>query len=208
MTSRSVQDRKKWEELYASGARADRPPSAWVVEAVARLPNVAAVVDVAGGNGRHAIPVSRQGRRVFLVDIAHVAVSAAMAAEPELAGVVADVTRLPLRPEQFGIVIVTNFLDRGLFADLTTLLAPGGHLVYETYTRPHLDLVQQGLARGPQSLEYLLQPGELRELARPLAVVEYWEGEVEDAAGRRHCARLVGQRSLGSDTWINGVRLD
>jgi len=199
MTSRSVQNRKKWEELYASGARANRPPSAWVVEAVARLPNVAAVADVAGGNGRHAIPVSRQGRTVVLVDLAHQAVSAAMAAEPGLAGVVADVTRLPLRPEQFGIVIVTNFLVRGVFADLIALLAPGGHLVYETYTLRHLDLVQRGLARGPQSPEYLLQPGELRALARPLAVVEYWEGEVEDAAGRRHCARLVGQSSMVSD---------
>ena len=195
MTSRSAEDRKKWEELYASGARADRPPSTWVIATVAGLPNDLSVVDVAGGNGRHAVPVSRQGRSVVLVDIAHQAVSAAMAIEPGLAGVVADVTRLPLRPERFGTVIVTNFLDRGLFADLIALLAPGGFLVYETYTRPHLDLVQRGLARGPHSLEYLLQPGELPELARPLAIVEHWEGEVEDAAGRRYCARFVGQRT-------------
>ena len=194
MTSRGAADREKWDELYATGARPDRPPSPWVVSTIARLPNELTVIDVAGGTGRHAIPVARKGRGVLLVDIAAVAVRMAQAAEPSLLGLVADATRLPLRPGKFGVVMVVNFLDRDIFADLARLLAPGGFLVYETYTKAHLDLVNRGLARGPHSLEYLLNPGELPELARGLAVIEYFEGEVEDDAGRRCCARLLARQ--------------
>ena len=189
------EDRKKWEELYASGSRPNRPPSAWMVQTVVGLPNDLPVVDVAGGTGRHAIPVARAGQHVVVVDFAHVAVASARVSERALDGVVADASALPLRPSSFGVVMVANFLDRSTFPDLIALLAPGGHLVYETYTLPHLDLVRSGLARGPQTNEYLLRPGELRELARPLNVVEYWEGEAEDASGRRCCARVVAQRS-------------
>jgi SAM-dependent methyltransferase len=193
MTSRGAADRKKWDELYASGARPDRPPSPWVLETVRALPNELVAIDVAGGTGRHAIPVARAGRAVVLVDIVTQAVATARAAEPSLSVVVADVAELPFGPRSFGCVMVVNFLDRALVGDLISLLAPGGFLVYETYTRSHLDLVNRGLARGPHSLQYLLEAGELPELARPLDVIEYWEGEVEDAAGRRRCARLLAQ---------------
>jgi len=192
-----AQDREKWEELYAAGRRADRPPSRWVLDTVGRLPNDLALVDIAGGSGRHAIPIARTGRQVMLVDVALNGVVTACRAEPAIRAVVARATALPLRPRQFGVVLVTNFLERAIFADLVDLLAPGGFLVYETYTVAHLDLVRKGVAGGPSSPEYLLNPGELPLLARGLEVVEYSEGDVEDEAGRRCCARLLGQRAAG-----------
>src|SRR5688572_12922613 len=184
----SAQDREKWEELYASGSRADRPPSRWVLDTVARLPNDLSLVDIAGGVGRHAIPIARAGRPVLLLDIAINAVTAARKAEPGLDAVVASASALPLRPRQFGVVLVTNFLDRAIFPDLVDLIAPGGFLVYETYTVAHLNLVRHGIARGPSSPQYLLAPEELPRLARGLEVRDYSEGEVEDEAGRRCCA--------------------
>jgi hypothetical protein len=89
------------------------------------------------------------------------------------------------------MVLVANFLDRAIFPDLIALLEPGGHLVYETYTLAHHELVEKGLARGPRTAAFLLRPGELPELVKPLTVRYHWEGEVEDEAGRRCCARLV-----------------
>jgi SAM-dependent methyltransferase len=194
----SAQDREKWEELYAAGSRADRPPSRWVLDTVARLPNDLPVVDIAGGAGRHAIPIARTGRPVLLIDIAINAVTAVRKAAPGIDVVVASTSALPLRPRQFGVVLVTNFLDRAIFADLVNLIAPGGFLVYETYTVAHLELVRRGMARGPSSPEYLLAPGELPRLASGLDVLEYQEDEVDDDAGRRHCARLLGQRAGGN----------
>ena len=194
MPARTAEDRKKWEELYASGRRPDRPPSAWALQAVAALPNEGLLLDLAGGSGRHARRIARPGRPVVLADFIVQAVSSASAANPYVLGVVADATALPFRTASFGTILVTNFLDRTVFADLIALLAPGGFLVYETYTLDHLDLVQRGLARGPSTAEFLLRPTELPELVKPLGVVEYWEGEANDEAGRRCCARLIGQR--------------
>ena len=193
MMSRLAEDLKKWEELYASGARPDRPPSAWIVDALAALPNALPLADVAGGSGRHAIPAARAGHQVVLADFVLEAVARARSNEARVQGVVASASMLPLRRGAFGVVVVAYFLDRSIFPDLVSLLAPGGYLVYETYTVAHFDLVQSGLARGPSTTAFLLQPGELRELAGPLNVVEYWEGEVHDEAGRRCCARLIGQ---------------
>ena len=192
--TRGAEDRERWEELYSSHARANRPPSSWVLRTVTGLPNDLPMVDIAGGMGRHAVPTARLGRRVILVDIAFQAVATARAAEPAIEGVVAEVANLPFPPGRFGVVLVTNFLDRAMFADLVRLVAPGGFLVYETYTTGHLELVNRGVARGPTSTDYLLRPGELPELAAPLTVIEYREGEVNDEAGRRHCARLLARQ--------------
>jgi SAM-dependent methyltransferase len=187
-------DRKKWEELYATGARPDRPPSAWVLETLRRLPNDGLVADIAGGSGRHARHVARPERPVVLADFIFDAVTRARAANTAIEGVVTDVTMLPFRAGSFGTVLVTYFLNRLLIADLIGLLAPNGYLVYETYTLDHLDLVRRGLARGPSTAEFLLRPQELLELVKPLEVVEYWEGEVNDEAGRRCCARLIARK--------------
>lgn len=194
MTSRTEEDRRKWQELYASGERPDRPPSPWVIDALHRLPNDGLVADIAGGSGRHARNLARPDRPVVLTDFIFDAVERARTANSSIHGVVADVTALPFRAGSFDTVLVTYFLDRSIFPDLLSLLVPGGHLVYETYTLDHLDLVQRGLARGPSTAEFLLRPRELLELVKPLEVLEYWEGEVNDEAGPRCCARLIGQR--------------
>lgn len=195
MTSRTAEDRKKWEELYATGERPDRPPSSWVVDTLRRLPNAGLVADIAGGSGRHARVVAAPDHPVVLTDFILDAVRRARASNASVQGVVADVTMLPFRPRSFGTLLVAYFLNRLLIADFISLLAPSGYLVYETYTLDHLNLVERGLARGPTTAEFLLRPNELPGLVKPLEVIEYWEGEVNDDAGRRCCARLIAQRS-------------
>jgi SAM-dependent methyltransferase len=199
MTSRTAEDRRKWEELYASGSRPDRPPSGWVLDTVNRLPNDGLVLDLAGGSGRHARHIAAPDHPVILTDFIADAVGRAVAANPSVHGVVADVTKLPFRPASFDTILVTYFLNRDIFADLLDRLAPGGHLVYETYTLAHLDLVQRGIARGPSTADFLLRPQELLDLVKPLHVLEYWEGEVVDDAGRRCCARLLARSEVASE---------
>jgi SAM-dependent methyltransferase len=184
-------DRARWEERYAQAPGPDKAPSAWIVDRARRLPNDGVVADVAGGAGRHALPILRSGRRVVLVDFIERAVRRARRADPALLGVVADSGAMPFTDGAFAGLVVTNFLDRGLFGEFARLLAPGGVLLYETYTRSHLELAALGQVHGPRSPRFALESGELPTLVRPLEVEEYEEGFVEDAAGARHVARVV-----------------
>jgi SAM-dependent methyltransferase len=158
------------------------------------MPRDALFLDVAGGTGRHAVALAREGRSVVVMDIAFAAVRAASMRHPRISAVVADVRACPLRAASVDAIVCVSFLDRSLFPLFATLLRAGGTLVYETFTRDHLDVVARGHARGPRSLEYLLSPGELRTLVMPLDVREYDERLVIDDAGERHVARVVATK--------------
>jgi SAM-dependent methyltransferase len=155
------------------------------------LPRRALVLDIAGGTGRHAYPIAQTGRTVIVVDFVHRAVAAAVARHDHILGVVADVNALPLGEEFCDAIVCVSFLDRSLFKVLAGMLKRGGFLVYETFTRAHLELVARGRARGPRSPAYLLEAGELPTLVAPLIVQEHEEGLAVDDAGERHVARVM-----------------
>jgi SAM-dependent methyltransferase len=185
-------DRAHWDERYAErGDETNRAPSSWVVERSLALPATALVLDIAAGSGRHAVPLAANGRTVIVLDFIERAVAAAVGRHPGVRGVVADVGAVPLRAESVDAVICVSFLDRSAFKAIIDLLRPGGALLYETFTRAHLDVVARGAARGPKNPEYLLRPGELPRLVSPLTVVEHDEGIVIDGAGERHVARVM-----------------
>jgi SAM-dependent methyltransferase len=185
-------DRAHWLERYsARGCELDRHPSDWVVDRCRALPQRALVLDLAGGSGRNAAAIARTGRSVIVMDFVFAAVQAATARADRIAGLVADVRACPLRADSVDAIVCVSFLDRSIFPLLATLLTAGGILVYETFTREHLDVVARGRARGPRNPTYLLEPGELRTLVAPLEVSEYDERLIIDDGGERHVARAV-----------------
>jgi len=104
---------------------------------------------------------------------------------------VADANALPFGRDTFDAIVCVSFLDRSLFKAFAELLKPGGVLVYETFTRAHLNVVARGRARGPRNAAFLLEAGELPALVGPLIVQEGEEGLVVDDAGERHVARVM-----------------
>lgn len=185
-------ERARWEARYATReGEAGHPPSDWVIQQCLALPADTIIVDVAGGVGRHAAPLARSGRTVVVVDFILRAVRAARATHPSILAVVADVSVLPIRERSVGAIVAVNFLDRSVFPSLVGALYHGGVLVYETFTRHHLQLVETGRAHGPRTARFLLGEGELGRLVAPLEIREYAEGLVADAAGERHVARVV-----------------
>lgn len=191
-------DRAHWEARYAEDAEVGRHPSPWVVTRCLALSQHTTILDVAGGTGRHAAPIARAGRTVVVADFVPAAVRTAVERSPGILGIAADVRSLPIRDASVDAVLCVNFLDRSIFGDLVRVLRPGGALVYETFTRRHLDLVRLGRARGPRNPAYLLDDGELRMLVAPLVVREYEEGVVSDDVGERHVARAVAVKDHGS----------
>ena len=139
------------------------------------------------GGGRHAALLVGAGFTAFGVDIRFDALREARARTPELRAWCADLTRAALPEGWFDVVIVTRYLERDLFGPLRESVAPGGVVLYETFTAR-----QRLLGRGPTSPDHLLKPGELRERFGGFDVLFYEEVSAPDAV-----ARIAARRPSG-----------
>ena len=104
-----------------------------------------------------------------------------------LRAIAADLERggVPLRASAFDVVVVVHYLHRPLLPVLRELVRPGGLLIYETFTTAQAE-------RGkPTNPDFLLEPGELRELMHPFEVLVEREGDFE---GKR-LASVIARRS-------------
>jgi SAM-dependent methyltransferase len=137
------------------------------------------VLDLACGAGRNALPLALAGFSVTAMD-----------RDPEKVGAlraIAERLDVPLRVEAVDLeregvdlgadstdaVLVIHYLHRPLFSALARALAPGGVLLYETFTS------EQARHGKPTNPDYLLQPGELPSLVSPLELLRQREGEFE-----------------------------
>jgi len=165
-------------------------PSPFVADRLARLAHGGRVagraLDVATGRGRHLPLLARAGFRTFGVDIRLDALTQARAAAAgaDVRGIdvrlwCADLTRHPLPVQFFDVIVVTRYLQRDLFDAIAEALAPGGVLIYETFTTAQL-----ALGTGPRSPEHLLRPNELRTAFPSLAVESYEEVTEPEALAR------------------------
>lgn len=163
------------------------PPSPFIAGWVPRLacervPGSRAL-DFAMGRGRHALLLAQHQFHVVGIDLQFDAVARAMRTADALglriAGICADLTRMPLPRSHFHVIIVTRYLDRMVFPALTQALVPGGVLLYETFTSR-----QRAHGRGPTSPAHLLEPGELRTLVRGMDVLYDEECADPDAVAR------------------------
>ena len=141
------------------------------------------VIDLACGRGRNALEIAAAGIPVVGVDrnAEHLDElrTAASARSLPVRAVRADLEAAPhppLAPGRCGAVVVCRYLHRPLAPQLEELLAPGGWLLYETFT-----IHQRELGYGPENAAFLLKPGELPTLFPRLVVEEHWEGTSEEA---------------------------
>jgi SAM-dependent methyltransferase len=174
------------------------PPSPWLLAQRARIAEAAArgpALDLACGRGRHALALAALGVRTFAVD-QDLAALRALQAEAirrslPVALLRADLETphgIPVKPGSCGLILVFRFLFRPLARAIAAGLAPGGLLLYETFT-----VAQRALGSGPRRAGFLLAPGELPALFPELDVIEHWEGQTEGPAPE--ClARLAARR--------------
>ncbi len=170
-----------------AGHTAGSTASAWVARWACRIAPGSAVLDVACGGGRHARWFAARGHPVDAVDRDRQAI----AELGDVAGVTARCADIesglwPYAGRSYGAVVVTNYLHRPLFPHLLAAVAPGGLLIYETFAAGN-----ERFGR-PVNPDFLLRPGELRELvAGRLDVLDFEEGVVREprpAMIQRICA--------------------
>ena len=154
-------------------------PSSWLTRNADLLPRRGRALDVACGSGRHALWLAGAGLEVRAVD-RDAARMAALAAEAHDLGLAVDARVMDLELGDadlgdgcFDVVVVVHYLHRPLFPALLRTLAPGGLLLYETFTVEH---AKRGRPKNP---DFLLKPGELNTLVQPLEILRAREGEFE-----------------------------
>lgn len=166
-------------------------------EALRDAARLGPLLDVACGGGRHTLASAAAGARAVGLDrdAAALRALARRAAEDGIARQVSAVRAdletgpgLPLRRGCCGAVLVFRYLHRPLAPALAEALAPGGLLLYETFTSR-----QRDLGHGPRNPAFLLEPGELPTLFPELEIVSHVE--VVTAGPRPEAlARLVARR--------------
>jgi SAM-dependent methyltransferase len=151
--------------------------SPWVARWAHLAPVGSTVLDVACGLGRHALHFSQLNHPVAAVDIAQAAIDTIAAKLPPGALLkVADIENGPWPfmhngvPQQFGAVVVTNYLWRVLLPTIVASVAPGGVLIYETFAAGNASVGK------PSRPDFLLRPGELLTACAGLRVVAYEDG--------------------------------
>lgn len=184
--------RPQWESRYR--ARTDdavRPPSQFLVDQRSQLPPGRAL-DVASGDGRHALYLARRGWAVDAIDFAAAGLARLLSIARRdglpVAALQADLETFPLPNDRYDVVVNTHYLQRSLFGPLRTALRPGGMIVFETFLRGHERL---GHPRNPT---FLLDPGELADRFRDFEIVAYHEGRRDTENGPAVLAQMLARR--------------
>ena len=147
--------------------------SRWVQRWSHLVPEGVTVLDVACGQGRHMKWFSERGHAVTGLDRS---LEAIQAASKYGTAVSADIENAPWplmqgnEAQQFGAVVVTNYLWRPLLPIIADSVAPGGLLIYETFTQGNETVGK------PSRPDFLLRPTELLQAFRHLQTVAFEEG--------------------------------
>jgi 2-polyprenyl-3-methyl-5-hydroxy-6-metoxy-1,4-benzoquinol methylase len=152
------------------------------------------VLDLACGEGRHALKAAQWGATVTAVDHDDTKLDTGREAAERL-GVTIDFQSVDLTGEwpelgEFDMVLMFNYLDRSRVADVKDAVATGGVLLMETYLE-----WQRALGWGPSKDEHLLQPGELPRLVAPFELLHGREVfEPIDSTKVRAVASIAAQK--------------
>lgn len=182
-------DRDKWDAKYAAHDTAPREPSALLASFAEYLPTRGRALDIAGGAGRNAIWLARRGLDVTIADISSVGLSLAQRRAAD-AGVTLNVLQIdlqeqPLLAGPFDLIVSVCYLWRPLSTEFSRLLADGGTLIVVQPTLRNLERNEKPPAA------FLLNEGELRQMAHGLEVVHSEEGWLADG---RHDAVLIARK--------------
>lgn len=179
-----------WDERYRTqGYREGREPAAFLVEVLSVLPRGRAL-DVAAGAGRNAVFLAENGFAVDAVDRSEegLALAQRLAADRgvSIRTIHADLSTWEPEAGAYSVVLDFSYLDRGLFERMRRALAPGGFLIFETFTTRHMIFAGERTIRR----EFLLSPGELAEAFADLEILRH-----EEHLGRaRATERLLAKK--------------
>jgi len=175
MTTEAGTDRQRWNAIFLAGEGQLIEPDRLVAEVCPNL-KPGRALDLAGGAGRHALWLATNRWDVTLADVSDegLAIAGKRAQEGGLVLTLrresaAETLAWATASHPFDLIVVVWCLLRDEFPALPWALAPGGTLVYKTYTSEHIRYTEG------HSLRTALHPGELHTAFPGLATVLYRE---------------------------------
>jgi tellurite methyltransferase len=183
-------DRSQWDQVYDQDNYVyGKEPAEIVVENVDILP-VGRALDIAMGEGRNAVFLAKKGFVVDGVDLSEVAIRKAKRlaheSKVEIVTINADLNTYQIKPETYEVILNIQYLQRSLIPQIKRGLKRGGVVVFENQTVDQLKLPgSSGIRR-----DYLLNPGELKELFKEFKILHY----TETNDGKEAVARLVAMK--------------
>jgi SAM-dependent methyltransferase len=165
-------------------------PSPWIVKYAPLIRKEGRVLDLACGNGRHAIWLAKQGYQVDAIDRDAKVVSNQMGMVNINVFIIdLEASDWPHSDQRYDGIIVSRYLYRPLLPTLAAILKPGEVLIYETF------MVGNEHYGKPSNPDFLLLPNELPEIYSPLLnIIAFEQGEEKTprpAVMQRICARLT-----------------
>jgi tellurite methyltransferase len=194
-------DRERWNARWRERAGELEDASSFILAGATHVPIRGKALDMAGGAGRNAIWLARQGLDVTLVDVSDVALDKAEERAKRL-GVINRMKflrvdlegPLPFAP-LFDVVVIVHYLDRERRDSFADLLLEDGVLFAANPTVTNLE------RHARPSPGYLVERGELARWACDqgmdlLATQEDWttEGNHEASVIARKRSRQVPER--------------
>ena len=185
---------EKWDRSYGSNAVEAAAWSRVLGENSHLLPTHGRALDVACGMGGASIFLARHGLEVVSWDISRAAIAKLRGFVEQhglaITAEVVDVTRVQIPEQEFDVIHVSRFLERGVCAALSRALRNDGLLFYQTISLEALDTAPH---KNP---DYCLVRGELLDLFHELRLVVYREEALlgDTAQGLRNVVLLVAQK--------------
>jgi len=187
----SAADRQRWDEKYqAKTIPAKITPDDWLIEQASDL-KPGRALELACGLGHNAIWLAQHGWHVDAVDISAVGLAHAETLSQSCGATVhwiaSDLDEFMPAADTYDLVLVFRYLDRRrLPSMIQQAVRPHGRLIYETFTKSHIDRPDSHM-KNPA---FALNPGELPQLFPQFKVMTYAECSFFD----RDVARLVAMR--------------
>lgn len=169
----SDEERRRWDERYATGGYRARTWPAGYLEQWVPVFGAGRALVVACGPGRNALYLAEHGFEVTGVDISEVAIERAsheaLARGLSVEFMVADLDDFTPEIGAFDLITVIRFRNRDLWPRLVGAIAPDGWILAEHHMHTTVAVA------GPSSPEFRLEPGELLEVFGGLRIVDYSE---------------------------------
>ncbi len=184
----------KWSDHRRNGEATEQPPHPLVLRAADLLPSGRAL-DVACGLGRHTLALAARGWHVTAIDVSAIALQRLTAIADESARRLIETVRADLAAQEFvfspasyDLIVMTNYLQRDLFATLQQALRVGGLFVAV------IALLDDDPQLKPMNPAFLLQPGELVRTFADWELLHSREGKPDNAPHRRPVAEIIARR--------------